>query len=214
MSKLCVNGFMVSVDGYGAGPNQSLEKPFGEINGGLTKAFLATKTFQTMFGKEGGSTGVDDHFAARGFDNIGASIMGRNMFGPQRGAWPDETWKGWWGPNPPFHTAVFVMTHYPRPKLVMEGGTVFEFVSGSLAEVLVQAKIAAGGKDVRLNGGVQTVRNGLLAGLVNRLHLAVSPVVIGKGENLFSGIDLANLGYRCIETKPGEGALHLVYQKD
>ena len=213
MSKLCVNGFMISVDGYGAGLNQSLEKPFGEIDAGLTKAFLATKTFQTMFGKTGGSTGVDDQFASVGFDNIGASIMGRNMFGSQRGAWPDESWKGWWGPNPPYHTPVFVMTHYPRPRLVMEGGTVFEFVSGSLAEVVAKAKIAADGKDVRLSGGVQTVRSGLLAGLVDKLHIAISSVVLGKGENLLAGVDLAKLGYRCIETKAGEGALHLVYQK-
>ena len=213
MSKLRVENFMVSVDGFAAGPNQSQKNPFGEGGMELPKPFLATKTFQTMFGNTGGSTGVDNQFASMGFNNIGASIMGRNMFGPQRGEWPNMDWKGWWGPNPPYHTPVFVMTHYTRPTLHMEGGTVFEFVSGSLAEVFAKAKIAADGKDVRLNGGVHTVRDGLLAGLVDRLHLAVSPVVMGRGENLLEGIDLAKLGYSCVETRPGEGALHLVFQK-
>ena len=213
MQKLRVENFMVSIDGFGTGLNQSLEKPFGEGGMELGNAFRATKTFQTMIGKTGGSTGVDDKFSSTGFDNIGASIMGRNMFGPQRGEWPDDGWKGWWGPNPPYHTPVFVMTHYPRPPMVMEGGTVFEFVSDDFATVLDKAKIAAKGKDVRLSGGVQTVRKFLQAGLVDYLHLAISPVVLGKGENLLAGIDLAKLGYSCVETTPGEGALHLVYQK-
>ena len=215
MQKLRVENFMVSVDGFAAGLNQSLENPFGEGAMELPKPFLVTKTFQAMHGGGSGegTTGVDDDHAARGFKNIGAWIMGRNMFGPQRGEWPDHNWKGWWGPNPPYHTPVFVMTHHPRPTLVMEGGTVFEFVSSDLATVLAKAKIAAKGKDVRLGGGVQTVRNGLLSGLVDHLHLAVSPVVLGQGENLLAGIDLAKLGYSCTETMPGEGALHLVYQK-
>ena len=213
MQKLRVENFMVSVDGFAAGLNQSLENPFGQDAMDLPKPFLATKTFQTMIGKTGGSTGVDDQFASVGFNNIGASIMGRNMFGPQRGEWPDDNWKGWWGPNPPYHTLVFVMTHYPRAPIIMEGGTVFEFVSDDFATVLDKAKIAAKGKDVRLNGGVHTVRNGLLSGLVDHLHLAISPVVMGQGENLLAGIDLAKLGYSCVETRPGEGALHLVYQK-
>ena len=213
MQKLRVENFMVSVDGFGTGLNQSLEKPFGDGGMELGKAFVATKTFQTMFGKAGGSTGVDDQFASMGFDNIGVSIMGRNMFGPQRGEWPDDGWKGWWGPNPPYHTPVFVMTHYPRPPLVMEGGTVFEFVSDDFATVLDKAKSAAKGKDIRLNGGVHTVRHGLLSGLVDHLHLAISPIVMGQGENLLAGIDLAKIGYSCVETRPGEGALHLVYQK-
>ena len=213
MQKLRVENFMVSVDGFAAGLNQSLKNPFGEGGMELPKPFLATKTFQAMFGKGGGSTGVDDQFASTGFDNIGASIMGRNMFGPQRGEWPDDSWKGWWGPNPPYHTPVFVMTHYPRPPLVMEGGTVFEFVSDDFVTVLEKAKIAAKGKDIRLNGGVHTVRHGLLSGLVDHLHLAISPIVMGQGENLLAGIDLAKLGYSCVETRPGEGALHLVYQK-
>ncbi|MBG1233088.1 dihydrofolate reductase family protein [Aestuariivirga litoralis] len=213
MSRVRVENFMVSVDGFAAGLNQTLKNPFGEGGMELPKSFLATKTFKTMIGKDGGSTGIDNQFASTGFDNIGASVMGRNMFGPQRGEWTDESWKGWWGPNPPYHTPVFVMTHYPRPSLVMEGGTVFEFVSDDLAAVVAKAKTAAQGKDVRLNGGVQTVRNGLLAGLVDHLHLAISPLVMGKGENLLAGIDLAKLGYSCVETKAGEGALHLVYQK-
>src|SRR5664279_3183133 len=170
MSKLRIENFMVSVDGFGTGLNQSLENPFGEGGRVLTTAFLATKTFQAMIGKDGGTTGIDDLFASCGFENIGAAIMGRNMFGPQRGDWPDHNWKGWWGPNPPYHTPVFVMTHYPRPTLVMEGGTVFEFVWDDFATVLDKAKIAAKGKDVRLSGGIQTVRTGLLSGLVDYLH--------------------------------------------
>jgi dihydrofolate reductase len=213
MSKLRVESFMVSVDGFSAALNQSLENPFGEGGMELTKWAIATNTMQKMFGGVQGTTGVDDAFASRGFDNVGASIMGRNMFGPQRGEWPDDGWKGWWGPNPPYHSAVFVMTHYPRPPMVMEGGTVFEFVTGTPAEVLTKAKSAAAGKDIRLNGGVQTVRQFLQAGLVDRLHLAISPVVLGAGESLLSGIDLPKLGYASVEVTPGEGALHLVYKK-
>ncbi len=213
MSKLRVESFLVSVDGFSTGLNQSFDNPFGEGGMVLGKWFMATRTFQNMFGKTEGSTGVDDQFASRGFKNVGAAIMGRNMFGPQRGDWPDDKWKGWWGPNPPYHTPVFVMTHYPRPSLIMEGGTVFEFVAGPPDEVLKKAKAAAAGKDVRLSGGVHTVRNFLQAGLVDHLHLAISPVVLGAGENLLSGIDLVKLGYGSVETVPGEGALHLVYKK-
>jgi dihydrofolate reductase len=213
MSKLRVESFMVSVDGFSAALNQSLENPFGEGGMELTKWAIATNTMQKMFGGVQGTTGVDDAFASRGFDNVGASIMGRNMFGPQRGEWPDDGWKGWWGPNPPYHSAVFVMTHYPRPPMVMEGGTVFEFVTGTPAEVLTKAKSAAAGKDIRLNGGVQSVRQFLQAGLVDHLHLAISPIVLGAGENLLSSIDLPKLGYANVEVTPGEGALHLVYKK-
>jgi dihydrofolate reductase len=213
MSKLRVESFLVSVDGFSTGLNQSFEKPFGDGGMELGKWFMATKTFQAMFGKTEGTTGVDNSFASRGFENIGAAIMGRNMFGPQRGDWPDDGWKGWWGPNPPYHTPVFVMTHYPRPAITMEGGTVFEFVTGSPAEVLKKAKAAAAGKDVRLSGGIHTVRQFIQAGLVDHLHLAVSPVVMGAGENLLSGIDLPGLGYASVEVAPGEGALHLVYKK-
>ena len=213
MSKLRVESFSVSVDGFAAAPNQSLQNPFGEGGMVLPKWAIATKTMQTMFGRDGGTTGVDNQFTSRGFANIGASIMGRNMFGPQRGEWPDDGWKGWWGPNPPYHTPVFVMTHHPRSAMLMEGGTVFEFVTGTPAEVLAKAKVAAAGKDIRLNGGVQTVRQFLQAGLVDHLHLAISPVVLGAGENLLAGIDLPSLGYAAAEVAPGEGALHLVYKK-
>ncbi len=213
MSKLRVENFMISVDGFGAAPGQSMDNPFGLGGMVLGQAFVKTKTFQSMFGKDEGSTGVDNQFAARGFVNIGANIMGRHMFGPQRGPWADESWKGWWGPNPPYHSPVFVMTHHPRSTLPMEGGTVFEFVSGSPTEVLARAKAAAGGKDIRLGGGVHTVRAFLQAGLIDHLHLAISPVVLGAGENLLAGIDLAALGYSNVETVAGEGALHLVYQK-
>jgi dihydrofolate reductase len=213
MSKLRVESFLMSVDGFSTGLNQSREKPFGDGGMELGKWFMATKTFQTMFGKTEGTTGVDDQFASRGFENIGAAIMGRNMFGPQRGVWPDDGWKGWWGPNPPYHTPVFVMTHYPRPPMVMEGGTTFEFVTGSPAEVFTKAKTAAAGKDVRLSGGVHTVRQFLQAGLVDHLHLAVSPILMKVGENLLSGIDLPKLGLESVEVTPGEGALHLIYKK-
>ena len=213
MSKLRVELFMMSVDGFAAGPNQDLKNPFGQGGMVLPKAMLVTKTFQKMFGSGEGTTGIDDDFAAHSFDNFGAAIMGRNMFGPQRGDWPDDDWKGWWGPNPPYHTPVFIMTHHPRPPLVMEGGTIFEFVSGDLATVLAKAKVAAKGKDVRLSGGVQSVRNGLVTGLIDKLHLVIAPVVLGQGENLLAGIDLAKLGYSQVETTPGEGALHLVYRK-
>ena len=213
MSKLRVESFMISVDGFGAALGQSIDNPFGVGGMALGQAFVKTKTFQSMFGKDEGSTGVDNQFAARGFVNIGANIMGRNMFGPQRGPWADESWKGWWGPNPPYHSPVFVMTNHPRSTLPMEGGTVFEFVSGDPKDVLARAKVAANGKDIRLGGGVQTVRQFLKAGLVDHLHLAISPVVLGAGENLLAGIDLPKLGYACTEVVAGEGALHLVYQK-
>ncbi len=213
MSKLRVENFMVSVDGFGAAPQQSMENPFGIGGMLLTQAFVKTRTFQSMFGKTEGSTGIDDQFARRGFENVGANIMGRHMFGPQRGPWADDSWKGWWGPNPPYHSPVFVMTHHPRPALPMEGGTVFEFVSGDPKEILGRAKAAANGKDVRLNGGVQTVRTFLQAGLVDYLHLAVTPVTLGAGENLLAGIDLAKLDMVNAEIVPGEGALHLVFKK-
>ncbi|MDE2383605.1 MAG: dihydrofolate reductase family protein [Alphaproteobacteria bacterium] len=211
MSKVRVESFMISVDGFGTALEQSLENPFGVGGRVLTQWAFQTKTFQTMFGKAGGSTGVDDSFASRGFDNIGACIMGRNMFGPQRGPWADESWKGWWGPNPPYHSPVFVMTHHARPTLPMEGGTVFEFVNDDVHEVLARAKAAAKGKDIRISGGVETVRAFLKAGLVDYLHLVVCPFILGAGENLIESIDLAGLGLRNVKTVPGEGALHLVY---
>ncbi len=213
MARLRVESFMMSADGFSAGPNQSMEAPLGERGGELAKWFYPTRSFQAMFGKDQGTTGVDDGFAARGFVNIGANIMGRNMFSPSRGAWEDHDWKGWWGPNPPYHSPVFVLTHHPRPSLEMEGGTVFHFTTGAPKEVLARAFDAAGGRDVRLNGGTAVVRDFLRAGLVDHLHLVVAPVLLGAGEKLLEGIDLAGLGLRNVETVPGEGALHLVYAR-
>ncbi|MDB5854889.1 MAG: Deaminase [Herminiimonas sp.] len=215
MSKLLVRGFSISVDGYGAGPNQTLENPLGVGGPSLHKWAFATKTFQKMFGNDGGGeAGLDEDFAARGFVNIGASIMGRNMFGPIRGPWPDGEWKGWWGPNPPYHTPVFVLTNYPRESLTMDGGTTFHFVTDGIHAALERATEAANGQDIRLGGGVATVREYLQAGLVDELHLAISPTLLGSGENLFSGMDLPSLGYQCVEHVASKNAIHVVLKKE
>lgn len=211
MSDLSVRSFSVSLDGYGAGPRQSLETPLGEGGRALHEWLFATRTGRRMvFGQDGGETGVDDDFAARGFENVGAWILGRNMFGPVRGPWPDESWRGWWGENPPYHTPVFVLTHHPRKPLEMEGGTIFHFVTGGIESALRQARTAAGGRGVRVGGGVQTIRAYLEARLIDELHLAVSPVLLGSGESLFAGIDLPLLGYRCVRHVPGTRAVHVV----
>src|SRR5262245_1607230 len=194
MSKLRVESFTISLDGFGAGANQSLDNPLGVGGKALHGWAWGTRTFQQVFGNEGGATGDDDDFAARGFRNVGAWVMGRNMFGPVRGPWPDESWKGWWGDEPPYHCPVFVLTHYARAPLAMNGGTVFRFVTGGIHAALEQAKAAAGGRDVRLGGGVATVREYLRAGFVDELHLAVSPVLLGAGENLYRDLDLHALG--------------------
>jgi dihydrofolate reductase len=210
MSRLRVQSFSISIDGYGAGPNQDLADPMGVGGMDLHRWVFPTRTFQLMLGKEGGSTGIDEGFAVRGFAGVGAWILGRNMFGPVRGAWPDESWKGWWGDNPPYHVPVFVLTQYPRESIVMEGGTVFHFVTDGIEAALARAKEAAGGLDVRLGGGVATIRQYMQAGLIDEMHLAISPMLMGAGENLFSGIDAAKLGYRCTEHAAGEGATHVV----
>src|SRR2546423_1644900 len=210
MSKLRINGFAVSIDGYGAGPDQSLQDPLGVGGMALHEWVLATRTFKRMHGGEGGSTGVDDDFAARGFDGVGAWILGRNMFGPVRGPWPDDTWKGWWGANPPYHVPVFVLTHHPRAAIVMEGGTTFHFVTDGIHAALQRAKEAAQGKDVRLGGGVATIRQYLQAGLVEEMHLALAPTLLGAGEALLADIDLPALGYRCTEHVGTASALHVV----
>jgi dihydrofolate reductase len=210
MSKLRVRSFSISIDGYGAGPNQDLANPLGVGGLALHQWFFATRTFQKMHGGDGGVTGIDDDFAARGFANIGAWILGRNMFGPIRGAWPDDKWKGWWGDNPPYHVPVFVLTNHPRPSIVMEGGTIFHFVADGIHAALARATEAAGGKDVRLGGGVATIREYLRAGLVDEMHLAMSPVLLGTGENLFAGIDAVGLGYQCTEHVAGEKVTHVV----
>jgi dihydrofolate reductase len=214
MSRLRVHCFGVSLDGFGAGPAQDLEHPLGVGGLALHEWFFATRTFQKIHGKEGGATGIDDDIAARGFDGIGASILGRNMFGPVRGAWPDETWRGWWGETPPFRTPVFVLTHHARPPLSMNGGTTFHFVTGGIHEALARAKEAAGLRDVRLGGGVATLRQYLEARLVDEIHLALSPVLLGGGEALFSGIDLPGLGYRCTERVTAPSAMHVMLTRE
>jgi dihydrofolate reductase len=214
MGKLRVSAFTVSVDGYGAGPRQSLENPLGEGGTTLHEWMIPTRTFRTMvLGQQGGSTGADDDFARRSFDGVGAWILGRNMFGPVRGPWPDEQWKGWWGDEPPYHVPAFVLTHHARAPLEMKGGTVFHFVTGGIHEALELAREAAGGKDVRIGGGVSTVRQYLQAGLVDQMHLAVSPTLLGSGEALFAGIDLKQLGFACTEKASTPNALHVVLTK-
>jgi dihydrofolate reductase len=214
MSKLKVRAFAISIDGYGAGPRQSLQDPLGEGGTTLHEWFVPTRTFrERVLGQQGGSTGPDDDLARRSFDNLGAWIMGRNMFGPVRGAWPDDQWKGWWGEEPPYHVPVFVLTHHARAPLEMKGGTVFHFVTGGIHEALKLAREAAKGKDVRVGGGVATVRQYLQAGLIDEMHLAVSPTVLGSGEALFAGIDLKQLGFRCTEKVGTPNALHVVLAK-
>jgi len=211
MSRLRVNSFAVSLDGYGAGPDQSRENPLGMGGMALHDWAFATRGFQRrVLGADGGETGIDDDFIERGFDGVGAWILGRNMFGPIRGPWPDDTWQGWWGPNPPYHVPTFVLTHHARASLVMDGGTTFHFVTGGIHEALERAKEAAAGLDVRLGGGVDTVRQYLLAGLVDEMHLAIAPKLLGSGENLFAGIDLPSLGYECVEHVPTRRATHVV----
>ncbi|MEJ6022556.1 dihydrofolate reductase family protein [Ramlibacter sp. PS4R-6] len=211
--KVRVAAFGLTLDGYGAGPNQSLENPLGVRGPEMMEWFFPTRTWRAMQGQEGGETGVDDRMAAASFENVGAWILGRNMFGPVRGPWPDESWKGWWGEEPPYHVPAFVLTHHARRPLVMKGGTTFHFVSGSVAEVLARAKSAAAGKDVRIGGGTSTVRQFLEARLVDEMHLAVRPVLFGKGENLFAGLDLDALGYAVAETVPGERATHMIVRR-
>jgi dihydrofolate reductase len=213
MSKLRVHAFTISLDGFGAGASQDLANPLGVGGIALHEWAFATRTFQRMFGRDGGTTGVDDDFAARGFANIGAWIMGRNMFGPVRGPWPDDNWKGWWGDNPPYHTPVFVLTHHPRASIVMDGGTTFHFVTDGIEAALERALEAADGRDVRLGGGVATVRQYLRAGLIDEMHLAISPILLGSGEHLFAGIDAPTLGYRCTKHVPTANVTHIVLTK-
>ena len=214
MSKVCVNCFAVSLDGYGAGPRQSLENPLGEGGTALHQWFFPTRTFQTaVLGKEEGTTGLDDDYARQGMANLGAWILGRNMFGPIRGDWPDESWKGWWGESPPYHVPVFVLTHHPRKPLEMAGGTTFHFVTGGIEEALRRARAAAGAKDVRIGGGVATIRQYLQAGLVDQMHLVFSPALLGSGEHLLSGLDLPALGLRVADHASSEAALHVVLRR-
>ena len=211
MGRLRVSCFAISIDGYGAGPHQDRQNPLGVGGEELHDWYVPTRTFQSMRAvpKEG-TTGIDDDFARRGIENIGAWILGRNMFGPIRGPWPDEAWKGWWGDTPPYHVPVFVLTHHARKPLEMKGGTTFHFVTDGIEDALRRAKDAAGGKDVRLGGGAATIRQYLSAGLVDEMHFAIAPLLLGSGESLLSGLDLVALGYRVSEHRASEGATHIV----
>lgn len=213
MSKLRVLSFAVSLDGYGAGPNQDLQNPLGVRGPELMEWFFHLRMWRRMQGQDGGETGVDNDIAAQGFAGIGAWILGRNMFGPIRGPWPDDNWKGWWGDEPPYHVPVFVLTHHARAPLKMKGGTEFRFVTEGIHAALEQAKAAAGVADVRLGGGVSTVRQYLQAGLIDDLHLAIRPVLLGSGENLWYGIDMYALGYECAKHVAGERAMHVFLRK-
>jgi dihydrofolate reductase len=214
MSRVRVLSFAVSLDGYAAGPDQSLQHPLGVNGPELMEWFFPTRMFRTMHaGQSDGETGIDNTMAERSFDNMGAWILGRNMFGPVRGPWPDESWKGWWGEEPPYHVPTFVLTHHARAPLPMKGGTEFRFVTDGIHSALEQAKAAAGGRDVRIGGGVSTVRQYLQAGLIDDLHLAVRPVLLGAGENLFQGLDLRALGYECEKSIAGERATHVFLRK-
>ena len=211
MSRLVVRVFSISFDGYGAGPGQDLEHPLGIGGPELFGWFFRTRTWNRMQGNPGGETGADDDLAALGFENIGAWIMGRNMFGPVRGPWPDESWKGWWGDEPSYHTPVFVLTHHARAPLEMKGGSEFFFVTDGIEAALEQARAAAGGKDIRIGGGAATIRQYLRAALIDELHLVISPVLLGSGEHLLQGIDTRALGYECVKHVPGSRAVAHVF---
>ena len=214
MSKVRVAGFGVSLDGFGAGPDQSLADPLGKRGPEMFPWFFHTRTFCSMVGKEGGSVGdIDDVFAAQSMAGFGAFILGRNMFGPVRGPWPDELWKGWWGENPPYHAPTFILTHFQRDPIVTEGGTTFHFVTGGIDEALERAKQAAGTKDVKIGGGVSTVRQYLQARLIDSLHIASASVLLGSGECLFSGLDLQTLGYTVTDRQASEYATHITLEK-
>jgi len=213
MPRLRVQSFSLSLDGFGAGPAQDLQHPLGVRGPELMEWFFHTRAWRAMHGQDGGDTGIDHTMAEQGFAGIGAWILGRNMFGPVRGPWVDDEWKGWWGNNPPYHCSVFVLTHHPRAPLVMQGGTTFHFVTDSMQAALARAREAAAGADVRIGGGVATVRQYLVAGLIDELHFAVAPVLLGRGENLFVGLDLPKLGYRISKRMPTEHATHIVLTK-
>jgi dihydrofolate reductase len=213
MSLVRVAGFSISIDGFGAGPEQCLKDPLGKRGLELHQWFFGTRAFRAMTGEGGGSDGIDEAYAHRSMDGFGAFILGRNMFGPIRGPWPDENWTGWWGDDPPYHAPTFVLTQYPRAPIEMKGGTTFIFVTEGIEAALGQAKIAAENRDVKIGGGVHTVRQYLRAGLIDELHFALSPVVLGKGEAVFAGIDLPALGYRVTEHAATEHATHIMLRR-
>jgi dihydrofolate reductase len=214
VSLVRVESFTVSLDGYGAGPGQNIDNPLGVGGTELHQWALPTRTFQqTLFGLDGGTTGIDDSFAARGFSNVGAWILGRNMFSPIRGPWPDMTWRGWWGDNPPYRTPVFVLTHHARPPIQMEGGTTFHFVTDGICGALDRARDAANGMDVRIGGGPHTIQQYLLAHLIDEMHIAIVPVLLGAGQRLLEGVDLRTLGYECVQFVPSEKVTHVVLRR-
>lgn len=214
MTRVRVEGFSVSLDGYGAGPHQDINNPLGIGGPDLHQWLFPTRTLQrVLFGNDGGATGVDDDFAARGFENVGAWILGRNMFSPHRGPWLDTSWKGWWGDNPPYHVPAFILTHHARPSLEMEGGTTFHFVTGGIREALDRAREAAGGMDVRIGGGANIIRQYLREGLIDELHVAIAPVLLGGGERLFEDVDLRALGYECDTFVASEKVTHVVLRR-
>jgi dihydrofolate reductase len=215
MSKLRVESFTISLDGFGAGPDQDLDNPLGVGGTSLHGWALPTRTFQQkLFGSDSGEAGVDDQFAARGFRNIGAWILGRNMFGPVRGPWPDESWRGWWGENPVYQVPVFVLTNHVRAPLVMDGGTTFYFVTEGAVVAFERAREAAGGKDVRVGGGVSVIQQYLRHRLIDEMHIAISPVLLGSGERLFEGVNLPALGYACVKHEASARATHLVLSRN
>ncbi|GAA5176998.1 dihydrofolate reductase family protein [Niveibacterium umoris] len=215
MTRVRVESFTISLDGFGAGPDQGLNNPLGVGGTELHQWAFPTQTFQrALFGVDTGTTGIDDEFARRGFTNIGAWILGRNMFSPSRGPWPDLNWKGWWGDEPPYHVPVFVLTHHARPAIEMAGNTTFHFVTGGIVEALDRAREAAGARDVRIGGGANTIQQYLRAGLIDEMHLAIAPVLLGRGERLLEGVDLRAAGFKCVQHVATEKATHVVLRRD
>ena len=212
-TRVRVEGFTISLDGYGAGPDQSLANPLGLGGEDLHDWLISARSWRQMHGKEGGTGGIDDDFAARGGRNVGAWIIGRNMFGPIRGPWPDMNWKGWWGNNPPYHMPVFVLTHHPRPPLEMEGGTTFYFVTEGIHDALARARKAANGMDIQIGGGVNTLHQFLREGLIDEFHIAITPTILGRGERLFDGVDLRKSGYECVRFEASEKATHFILRR-
>lgn len=214
MTRVRVENFTISLDGYGAGPDQAADHPLGLGGEGLHEWVVSTHAWRQLHGEEGGASGIDNDFAVRGINNFGAWIMGRNMFGPVRGSWADMTWRGWWGEEPPFDCPVFVLTHHPRPPMEMRNGTIFHFVTEGIHRALESARQAAGGKDVRIGGGADTIRQYLRERLIDELHIAIAPVLLGQGEALFQGLDLPALGYRCAEHAASEAAMHMILKRN